>query len=208
MTNRENYKKAFDSLHASRQLTMEDLEMKSENMRKVGKTTRPLAVAAACAVLICGTLGTAYAADIGGFRQMVNVWLHGKPVSVTIIPEESGGYTFTYPEDGENRTVGGGGVAIDADGKETALSAEEVLESMAVSVEEQEDGSVWLYDHALAFEITDYRKEGKRLFCYRGEDGRMRYCEVEEDNNGFSCATEPTEGRSQEDYILLTGKAR
>lgn len=51
-----------------------------------------------------------------------------------------------YNEDGTLQQTGGGGVSIDADGTQRALTTEELMEEInSPDVEYKDDGSVWVY---------------------------------------------------------------
>ena len=66
-----------------------------------------------------------------------------------------------YNEDGILQQTGGGGVSIDADGTQRALTAEELMEEInSPDVEYKEDGSVWVYFHKSY--SSPLRKSGER----------------------------------------------
>ena len=57
--------------------------------------------------------------------------------------------------------MGGGGVAIDDNGKERPLTEDEIMEHLDYpQVDFQEDGSVWAYYHNQKMEITDNPSPG------------------------------------------------
>lgn len=73
--------------------------------------------------------GTAYAANVGGIQRTVQIWLHGDQTQATLDVSNDGTYTMEYyNEDGTLHQTGGGGVSIDADGTQRALTAEELME--------------------------------------------------------------------------------
>lgn len=157
MTDRERYKQAFSALHSSGQFTLEVGEM--EQIRRNHRKNMAAAAAIACAVVI-GTGGTVYAADIGGIQQKISMWLHGAQTEVNVTQNSedgSGGYTFTYTQEGETKELGVGGVSLDEDGNETWLSADELAEGLSKSADiyVDEDGRVWIYYYDQKIDVTD-----------------------------------------------------
>ena len=75
MSNREQYKRAFQALHASRDFSMEAMDMNTKKMRF--NFSRGLAVAMIITVLLVGSLSAAYATDLGGFRRTIQIWMYG-----------------------------------------------------------------------------------------------------------------------------------
>lgn len=144
-------------------------------------------ILAACLVFTLAV--TAYAADIGGIRRIIQIWLYGEQTTA-VLDIQDGQYTLT-DEDG-SFMMGGGGVAIEPDGSERPLSEEEILEHLdQPELWYNEDGTVWLYYRGQEIEITDnmFDAEG---FCYLelrdGED--ILYATI--DKNG-GMATSPVE---------------
>ncbi len=90
-------------------------------------------------------------------------------------------YNLSYEdEDGNPRSIGGGGVAIGMFGQERPLTEEEILEELEhPQVEYLEDGTVWVYYHDQKLEITDKFQDG---VCYvQLKDGdKVLYLTVEE----------------------------
>ena len=164
MINKEKYKQAFSVLQTSR-----DYAMEVENMTKATKkTTMKTGIAAAvavCVVLAGG--GTAYAANVGGIQRTIQVWIHGDQTDAELEISQDGSYNLTYKdENGENREIAGGGVAMEADGTERPLTAEEIQEELASpmpEVEYEEDGTVWVYYYDQKLDITDKFEDG---ICY------------------------------------------
>ena len=108
-------------------------------------------ILAACLVFTLAV--TAYAADIGGIRRIIQIWLYGEQTTA-VLDIQDGQYTLT-DEDG-SFMMGGGGVAIEPDGSERPLSEEEILEHLdQPEVEHREDGSIWVYYRGQKIEITD-----------------------------------------------------
>lgn len=154
------------------------------------------AAAIACAVVI-GTGGTVYAADIGGIQQKISMWLHGEQTQVDVTennPDGHGGYTFTYTQDGETNSFGGGGVSIDENGNETWLSADEVAEGMSRSadIDVDENGKVWIYYYDQKVEITDSFDENGLCNLTLTHEDETIYLEITKDEDGGYSFTQTT----------------
>lgn len=194
MNNRERYKRAFQAVHATNHQWLEATDMNRQHMRY--SFSRTVAVAMLIAALLVGSLTAAYAADLGGFRQMVTLWVHGQPTDaqVEVYTGEDGGVDVEYAsegdeegspapasyvvtwtdENGEERQMMGGGVAMERDGTERPLTMDEYLESLDGTAVEQveitEDGRVMLYWYDIAEDITDRFEDGVcRLTLTHGE---------------------------------------
>ena len=170
MTNKDKYKKAFSTLHAS-----DNISLEVEIMEKNRHLYRMKKVVAACAAVavVFGGMTVAYAADLGGFRKVITSWFHGEQAQWNVTENETGSYSYTYTdENGEMHEGSGGGVAIDEDGSEIPLSAEEVMENVGNEVETDEDGNIWFYYYDKKFNITDLFDENdvcKAAFEYEGK---------------------------------------
>lgn len=112
------------------------------------------AVALAAAAVILGSTGVAYAADLGGMRTTVTMWLHGEQTELEARPTEDGGWNF-YEEGSDEPVLGGGGVWYDFWGREHPISAQEVADSRRLEVNIAEDGTVWLEIEDGRWDITD-----------------------------------------------------
>lgn len=207
MTNKERYKRAFSALPSS---VLIDLEVeKMAQLKKKHKANIAAAAAIICAVIIGGS-GTAYAADLGGIREKISIWLHGARTEVEVTDHETdGGYTFSYEHDGETVTMGGGGVSIDDDGNETWMSAEEVLLEMndSASVEEDEKGRVWVCYYDQKIEITDLFDENGVCRIVVTHDKNSAYLEISREEDGsypFSQTNHVTE--KEKDLYSHVGK--
>lgn len=163
MSNKEKYKQAFDALAASG-----DFQVEVDNMsilKRRHKLRTIAAAIAACLIVTIGT-GTAYAADVGGIQRKVQLWIHGDQTDVTLKFDSNGSYTGTYTDkDGNEKEIGGGGVAYEWNGKERPLTEEELMEEMnGPDVEYEDDGTVMLYYKNQSVDITDkFDKDG---VCY------------------------------------------
>ena len=141
-------------------------------------------VLAACLVFTLAV--TAYAADIGGIRRLIQIWLYGEQTTA-VLDVQNGQYTLTE-EDG-SFISGGGGVAFEPDGSERPLTEEEILEQLEIpDLVHKEDGSTWVYYHGQTIEITEemYDDEG---FCYLElRDGEDVWYTTIEKNGGLACS--------------------
>ena len=180
MTNKEKYQKAFSVLHASDRGRME-----AEDMMKMKKANykKTVAAAAAAAILLAGGTGTAYAANVGGIQRTIQLWIYGDQTTATLTANDDDTYTITYSDkDGNEKTMGTGGVAIQADGTEAPLTPEEIEEHLNMpDVEYEDDGSVWVYYQDQKLDITDKFVDG---VCYTKIEGKDKtlYLTVKYDN--------------------------
>ena len=103
---RETYQRVFSKIQIPEPVDVETI-MK-ENRRETGMNFwQKHAAALGAALVIAGSTGVAYAADLGGIRTTVNVWLHGEQKELEAVPDGSGGYEFY--ETGSDEPIGGGG---------------------------------------------------------------------------------------------------
>ena len=178
MTDKERYKRTFSLLQASPKKLMEVKTMNRDNTVVKLVPVRRLMSLCAAALLLVAMASVAYAADIGGIRRTIRLWIHGDPTDA-VLEVRDGGYSLTYQDDkGEEKDIGGGGVAIENDGSERPLTEDEILEYLdSPDVEYLEDGTVWVYFRGQKVEITDKFEDG---VCYvmvkDGED--IRYLTV------------------------------
>ncbi len=164
MTNKEKYQRTFSTLHAS-----EDCIREVKTMKKTSKVyMNKLVAVCAAAVMVLALASLAYAADVGGIRERVQIWLYGEQTDAMFESDGNGEYTLTYTdENGVEHHRGGGGVEIDAFGRERPLTAEELMGELTApspEVEYRDDGTSWLYYGEEKIELTDkYDADG---FCY------------------------------------------
>lgn len=101
-----------------------------------------------------------------------------------------GSYTLRYPDkDGIEHEMGGGGIAIEDDGTERALTEEEMLEHLnEPEVEEREDGTVTVYYLDQKLDVTDkFNEDG---VCYvQLEGGEKTIYMTIERGNGYATST-------------------
>ena len=156
--NEENYKRTFNALHLSEDFSErlearlnDEREVKRMNSNTLHGFSRIAAAIAACAVTL-GVAGVCYAADLGGIRTKVELWMNGEKSEIELEQDDMG-YSWV-DEDGENH--GFGGVVCDEDGKEIPMSAEELAAHMnneaAIKVR---DGRQNLYYKNLCVDVTD-----------------------------------------------------
>lgn len=217
MTNKEKYHRAFSTLHASGDISLEVDFMKK---RKHAYRMKKAVAACAAAAVVCGSMTVAYAADIGGIQQKMRAWLHGEQTEINVRRTGENSYRYTYTdENGKVIEGGAAAVGIDENGKETSFSAEDVLADVGNGLEVLEDGSVWYYYDDKKFNLTDlFDQDGNCKFMfYHGGGVRYITCRIHQpeeesmldEENGISYATSCESSISEEapedvqDYILL-----
>ena len=184
MTNKEKYKQAFSVLHTS---DISEGEVKyMAKLRKQQKMKLAAAAVIAGCIILGGT-GTAYAANVGGIQRTVQIWLHGDQTQATLDVSNDGTYTMEYyNEDGILQQTGGGGVSIDADGTQRALTTEELMEEInSPDVEYKDDGSVWVYFRNQSIDITDKFDDNNVCFV-KVTDGKETFYLTVKYKNGYT----------------------
>lgn len=154
MTEKEKFQRAFAPLHASPDTMTEVMKMTERKTKRPALRRAATIGLAAALVLALGSV--AYASDLGGIQRTVQLWLNGEMTDATLTVNE-GSYTLRYPDkDGTEREMGGGGIAIEDDGTERALTEEEMLEHLdAPEVVYEDDGTVMIYYRGQSLDITD-----------------------------------------------------
>lgn len=198
--NRENYQRSFNKLHLSDDFRS-DLEERLEKERK-GKIRMfnnsvhgisKIAAAIAIGVITIGSAGVCYANDLGGVRTNFEMWLNGSKQTVEVEEDGNGGYTLTA-EDGSER--GFGGVALNGNGKETPMSAEELLKEMNNDcfLDTADDGTVTFIYKNIKADVTDSIDENGNLYVHVDDPANeYTYFNISEyDGNGYSYSTEKT----------------
>ena len=153
MNNHDNYQKAFSKIRTSLDYAKTVKEMK--------QTTHfyfPKAVALGLGLLlVLGASSAVYAYDVGGIRKAIAFWFHGNQTSGIMEFDSEGSYTLNYTdENGEDVTRQGGGYALEDDGQERPLTAEELMEGLdSPELEYKEDGSIWIYYQDQKIDITN-----------------------------------------------------
>lgn len=181
MTDQEKFQKTFEKLHASPDLLTEVLNM--NEVKKVipvkRRSVSRIAVAALTFVFVISMGSAAYAKDFLGIQRIVQIWVHGDCTDA-VLTADNGTYTLDYTdENGESVQQSGGGVAVDQDGTERLLTAEEFLDDInhTPDVVYGEDGSVWIYYRDQKWEITDQFEDD---LCYvkLTADGETKYMTI------------------------------
>lgn len=156
MIDKKQYQRTFGVLHASGDFLKEDFPMKQTSRFPV----RKLIILCAAVILLLSTSIVCYAADVGGIRRTIQLWIHGDQTTA-VMDIQNGEYTITYEDaDSTPHERAGGGVAINPDGSERPLTDEEIMEhvmeqAQMPDVVYKEDGSVWVYYMDQVMEITD-----------------------------------------------------
>lgn len=154
MTEKERFQRAFAPLHASPDTMTEVMKMTEQKTKRPALRRAATIGLAAALVLALGSV--AYASDLGGIQRTVQLWLNGE-MTDAVMTIDQGHYTIDYSDkDGTEHEMGGGGIAIEDDGTERALTEEEILEHLnAPEVVYEEDGTVMLYYRGQSLDITD-----------------------------------------------------
>ena len=180
MSNKENYKKAFSVLKSSCDFSLEEKRM---NRIKREIAHKNLLIAAAVMLVILAGSGTAYAADLGGIKKTVKMWVHGYETDVSYeFNEDEGTYLKKYvDENGEE-------VQEDASGwhgDNSPLTVEELIESEhdSVSYEKTDEGRFMIYYQNKAVDITDKFTDGTCYIHVVGEEGE-KYIKIKLTENG------------------------
>lgn len=152
MIDKQQYQRTFGVLHASGDFLKEDITMQTTkhfSMRKVS-------LLCAAVILIFSISTVCYAADVGGIRRTIQLWIHGDQTDA-IMEIQDGQYQLTYEDQqGNLHQQNGGGIAIEPDGSQRPVTEEEILEHLNnPEVEYKDDGTVWVYYMNQSLEITD-----------------------------------------------------
>jgi len=162
MKNKERYQRTFLAVHTSTDYYAEVIKMNKAHKRFYMSKAM---VACLVLVFVLGAATTAYAANVGGIQRTVQIWLHGDQTDAVIDIKEDGSYSLSWQdENGAVQEQGGGGVAIEEDGKERPLTEEEIMEHLnEPDVSYKDDGTVWVYYYNQALDITEKFENG---VCY------------------------------------------
>ena len=187
MTNKERYKQAFQTLQPSHEIRLEEKNMKAF---KRHHTRRMIAMAVIICLAIGASAGGAYAANLGGIQRTIQLWCYGDQTDA-VLEIQDGSYELTYEAADGVHSEGGGGVAIDAFGRERPLTEEELLEDLQnrIDVTYREDGTVWVYYKDQSMDITDLFDENGVCFVQLKDGKKTVYLTVEYDSC-FSWSTE------------------
>ena len=171
MTEKERFQRAFAPLHASPDTMTEVMKMTERKTKRPALRRAATIGLAAALVLALGSV--AYASDLGGIQRTVQLWLNGEMTDATLTVNE-GSYTLRYPDkDGTEHEMGGGGIAIEDDGTERALT---------------EDGTVTVYYLDQKLDVTDkFDEDG---VCYvQLEGGEKTIYMTIKRGNGYATST-------------------
>lgn len=158
--------------HAPERTTNMDHHKKTIHFRKITGL-----ILAACLVFTLAV--TAYAADIGGIRRIIQIWLYGDQTTA-VLDVQGGQYTVTDEEG--SFIKGGGGVAFEPDGSERPLTEEEILQHLdQPDLQHKEDGTVWVYYHGQKIEITDRFDENGICYLELRDGETVLYATIEKD---------------------------
>ncbi len=148
------------------------MESKRINSRKIIGL-----VLAACLVFTLAV--TAYAADIGGIRRIIKLWLQGEETTATLDILE-GHYTVTA-EDG-SPIISGGGVVMEADGSTRPVTEDEILAHLdQPDLDHKEDGTIWVYYREEKIEITDRFDENGICYLELRDGETVLYATIDKD---------------------------
>lgn len=175
MTNKENYQRTFSALHASEKLTLEDKIMSKKKRTYIPR----VAIVLVAMVVILGGGSEVYANNLGGIQRSLQVFFRGDQTTVTF-DLDKGTYSGTYQTpDGKTKEFSGGGVASNPDGTVRPVTEEEMIAHLnEPDVDYLDDGSVWLYYHDHAIEITDMFNEDGVCFIQVHYGDETRYVTV------------------------------
>ena len=135
---------------------------RTTNMENNKTNSRRIIALVLAACLVFTLAVTAYAADIGGIRRIIKLWIQGEQTTVTLDVQE-GNYTVTA-EDG-SPIISGGGVVMEADGSTRPVTEKEILTHLdQPDLHHKEDGTIWVYYREQKIEITDMFDDSG--FCY------------------------------------------
>lgn len=187
MTEKERFQRAFAPLHASPDTMTEVMKMTEQKTKRPALRRAVTIGLAAALVLALGSV--AYASDLGGIQRTVQLWIKGDQTDA-VMTIDQGRYTIDYTDkDGTEREMGGGGIAIEDDGTERALTEEEMLEHLnAPEVVYEDDGTVMIYYRGQSLDITDkFDEDG---VCYvQLEGGEKTIYMTIKRGNGYATST-------------------
>lgn len=152
MIDKQQYQRTFGVLHASGDFLKEDITMQTTKHFSM----REVSLLCAAVILIFSISTVCYAADVGGLRRTIQLWIHGDQTDA-IMEIQDGQYQVTYEDQqGNLHQQSGGGIAIEPDGSERPVTEEEILDHLNnPEVEYKDDGTVWVYYRNQSLEITD-----------------------------------------------------
>ncbi|MCH5351939.1 MAG: hypothetical protein J1E06_00480 [Acutalibacter sp.] len=188
MTEREQYKRMFSVIRPSPDFSLEVTEMKTGR-----KSVRALVAVCIAILLVIGSVTVAYAADLGGFRQMVQVWIKGERQVIEIEQVGEGHFQWT-DENGD--TQRGGGVIQQDNGDVLPLTIDEWAQQMSDFgfAEKADDGRVWFYYKDYKEDITEQVANDGIAKIKLEEDGKPLYITVKDNHGGGYAVHIDTDG--------------
>jgi len=184
MTNKDKFKRAFSALHTSDSFTLEQEDTTMTKKIRFHKA----AVAACTALAIFAGTATCYAADAGGIQRTVQVWLHGDQTTAVITVGDDSVTHYSITDKNGKQLQGGGGVAIDEDGKERALTASEIQEHLDSPSTDTIGGKLYLFYKDQKTDLTDkFDADGLAYITLKDGDKTL-YVTVAE-NGGLQSST-------------------
>ncbi|HBB60915.1 MAG TPA: hypothetical protein DCZ61_03875 [Lachnospiraceae bacterium] len=179
MTNKDKFKRAFSALHTSDSFTLEQ-----ENTTMTKKISFHKTAAAACTALaIFAGAATCYAADAGGIQRTIQVWLHGDQTTAVITVDDDNVTHYGITDKNGNQ-LQGGGVAIDEDGKERALTDSEIQEHLDSPSTDTINGKLYLFYKDQKTDLTDKFDADGLAYITLKDGGKTLYVTVAE-NGGL-----------------------
>lgn len=184
MTEKERYKRAFSSIHLPDDFAV-DLQRKHREKRIRLKS----AITAACltAALFGGTTA-AYASNLNGIQRTIQIWLHGDQTSAVITFNEEEGITRYTVTDENSTEIHGGGVEMENDGSEKAVSEAQMQEYLNEPDMETLNGRTCLFYKDQVIDITDLFDEDGLCYVVLKEDNKELYVTAVKDK-GLSAYT-------------------
>ena len=156
--NRKQYQRSFQVLHLSDDFPerlearlSEEREGKKMNNSAIHGFGRIAAAIAICAVTL-GVGGICYAADVGGIRTKIDLWINGEKTKVEV--EAVDNYYSWTDENGQGH--GFSGVNMDGNGNEIPMSLDQLAELTNNDCTlRPADGRIMLYYKNLSEDVTD-----------------------------------------------------
>lgn len=157
MKNKEAYKQAFKHVHYQKEINL--------NQKRIFK---PFITIMTSFMILLSTFTVAYAFDVGGIQNKVELWFHAKKTSVQYKEEEKNAYHFyTTDEDGNVVDMGVNMGFKDSPTGIQSMNGEELAKSMneeAEIVYDEKEGKYLFYYQDKAVDITKMFDKGKK--CY------------------------------------------
>ena len=140
-------------------------------------------------ILVISLTTVCYAADLGGFRQTIQFWVHGGKTSA-VMDIQNGSYILRFTDAaGKQVEVSGGGVFMNPDGTKRPLTAEDIIAHLnRPEMEYREDGTSWITYKTKVREIIDCFDTNDVCFISL-EVGKNRFYITAKTGYGFMAST-------------------